>query len=42
MFQVFKRMTAGLEGLYGRKKVKDGRVAEVWRTQLGVAFAIFD
>ena len=40
--QVFKRMSVGVEGLYGRKEVKSGDTGEVWRAQLGVVFSLFE
>ena len=42
VYQVFKRLSVGLEGLYGYKKVKDGRSTDIYRIQLGVAYSIFD
>jgi hypothetical protein len=41
MYQVFKRMTVGLEGLYGKKEVKDGETGDVYRVQLGLVFSLF-
>jgi len=42
VYQMFKRMRIGLEGLYGYKEVNDGRDDDIFRIQLGVAFALFD
>ena len=42
VYQMFKRMRIGLEGLYGYKEVNDGRDNDIFRVQLGVAFALFD
>ena len=42
MYQVFKRLSVGLEGLYGYKKVKDGHSTDIYRVQLGIAYSIFD
>jgi hypothetical protein len=42
MYQVFKRLSVGLEGLYGYKKVKSGADSDVFRIQLGFAYSIFD
>ncbi len=42
IFRVFKRMSVGVEGMYGRKEVYDGRSAGVYRIQLGLTYGIFD
>jgi hypothetical protein len=42
VYQLFKRMRIGVEALYGNKNVKDGRDADVFRVQMGVAFSLFD
>ncbi len=42
MYQVFKRLSVGLEGLYGYKKVKSGSHTDVGRIQLGISYSIFD
>ena len=42
IYQVLKRMSIGLEGLYGRKEAHDGDTADAFRIQLGVSFRIFD
>ncbi len=42
VYQMFKRMRFGVEGLYGYKKVNDGRTNDIFRIQAGVAFSIFD
>jgi hypothetical protein len=42
IYQVFKRISVGLEGLYGWAEVKDGRRADVFRVQLGIHFRVFD
>ena len=41
-YQIRKRLSVGLEGLYGRKEVKNGDTGDVFRVQLGLAFALFD
>jgi hypothetical protein len=42
VYQMFKRMRFGVEGLYGYKKVNDGSTNDIFRIQAGVAFSIFD
>ena len=42
VYQMFKRMRVGVEGLYGHKNTKSGADSDVFRVQMGVAFAIFD
>jgi len=42
IYQIFKRFSVGLEGMYGRQEVKDGSAVDVFRVQLGLSFAIFD
>lgn len=42
VYQMFKRFSIGLEGLYGHKEVKDGRDNDLFRIQLGLSFALFD
>jgi hypothetical protein len=42
MYQIFKRFSIGLEGLYGFKEVKSGADSSVYRIQLGLAFSFFD
>jgi hypothetical protein len=42
MYQIFKRLNIGLEGLYGYKEVRSGADSSVYRIQLGLAFSIFD
>jgi hypothetical protein len=42
IYQIFKRLSIGLEGLGGHKEVFDGRSATIYRIQLGVSFAVFD
>ena len=38
----FKRMSVGVEGMWGRKEVRNGTQADVFRIQLGLSYAIFD
>jgi len=42
IWQLRKRLSVGLEGLYGKKKVNDGREGDVFRVQLGLLYSIFD
>ncbi|HEY2774934.1 MAG TPA: DcaP family trimeric outer membrane transporter [Candidatus Binatia bacterium] len=42
MWQIRKRLTVGLEELYGYKKTNDGSEGDVFRTQLGLVYSIFD
>jgi len=42
VWQVRKRLSIGLEELYGRRETKDGSDGDVFRTQLGLVYSIFD
>ena len=42
IYQLRKRLSIGLEGLYGRKEVKNGDSGDVFRVQVGLHFALFD
>jgi hypothetical protein len=42
MYQVYKRLSIGVEGLYGWKEVNDGRDTDLFRFQLGLAYSLFD
>jgi hypothetical protein len=42
VYQLRKRLSVGLEGLYGKKEVKDGDTGDVFRVQLGFSVALFD
>ena len=42
VYQLRKRLSIGLEGLYGKKEVKNGDTGDVFRIQLGLAFSLFD
>ena len=37
-----RRLSFGLEGLYGFKETKDGSDNGVYRVQMGIAYSIFD
>ena len=41
MWQPFKLLTMGMEGLYGRKKVQSGATGADWRIQFGVVYSLF-
>lgn len=41
-FQVLKRLSVGLEGLYGEKELLNGTDTDLFRIQLGVVFSFFD
>ena len=41
MYQLRKRLTIGLEGLYGRKEVQDGTSGDVFRIQLSLVYSLF-
>jgi hypothetical protein len=42
VYQLFKRVRIGVEGLYGWKEVNDGSTNDIFRLQAGLAFALFD
>ena len=42
VYQIRKRLSVGLEGLYGKKIVNSGADGDVFRVQLGIAWALFD
>jgi hypothetical protein len=42
IYQIRKRLSVGLEGLYGRKEVKSGADGDVFRVQLGIVWSLFD
>jgi len=42
IYQLYRRLSLGLEGLYGEKETNDGAEGDVWRVQLGLAYSIFD
>lgn len=41
MWQPFKLMTVGVEGLYGRKEAQSGAAGADWRIQFGVVYSLF-
>jgi hypothetical protein len=42
IYNVFKRLHIGIEGLYGYKNVKSGNSTDIFRIQVGIAYSIFD
>ncbi len=42
IYQLFKRMSIGVEGLYGVNKVKSGDEEDAFRLQLGLFYSLFD
>jgi len=40
--RLFKRLTVGVEGMYGRLEVRDGRAADVFGVQASLSYGIFD
>ncbi|MCG2661256.1 MAG: DcaP family trimeric outer membrane transporter [Kiritimatiellae bacterium] len=41
MWQPFKLLTIGMEGLYGHKEVQSGAAGADWRIQFGVVYSLF-
>jgi hypothetical protein len=42
VWQIRKRLSLGLEGLYGHKEEKSGADGDVFRIQVGVLYSLFD
>ena len=42
VYQLRKRLSIGLEGLYGKKETKNGADGDVFRVQMGIVWALFD
>jgi hypothetical protein len=42
VYQIRKRLSVGLEGLYGKREVKSGADGDVFRVQVGILWALFD
>jgi hypothetical protein len=42
IWQLRKRLSVGLEGLYGLNERNDGREGDVFRVQMGLLYSIFD
>jgi len=41
VWQIRKRLSIGLEGLYGYKDQKNGLYGDVWRIQTGLVYSLF-
>jgi hypothetical protein len=42
VWQLRKRLSVGLEGLYGQKETQNGQTGDVWRIQMGLVYSLFD
>jgi len=42
IWQIRKRLSVGVEALYGRKEVQSGATGDVWRFQMGLVYSLFD
>jgi len=42
IWQLRKRLSVGIEGLYGRKETNDGDTGDVFRAQVGMVYSLFD
>ncbi len=42
VYQIRKRLSIGLEALYGKKEVKSGADGDVYRIQMGIVWSLFD
>ena len=42
VYQLRKRLSIGIEGLYGKKETKSGADGDVFRVQMGIVWALFD
>jgi hypothetical protein len=42
VWQIRKRLSIGLEALYGKKAVQGGATGDVWRIQTGIVYSLFD
>ena len=42
VWQLRKRLSIGLEGLYGKKETQNGATGDVWRIQMGLVYSLFD
>jgi hypothetical protein len=42
VWQLRKRLSVGLEALYGKKETQSGATGDVWRFQLGLVYSLFD
>jgi hypothetical protein len=42
VWQLRKRLSIGLEGLYGKKETQDHETGDVWRVQMSLVYSLFD
>jgi hypothetical protein len=42
IYQLTRRLSLGLEGLYGKKEVKSGAEGDVWRVQAGLVYWLWE
>lgn len=42
VWQLRKRLSVGLEALYGKKETQNGETGDVWRFQLGLVYSLFN
>ena len=42
VWQLRKRLSVGLEGLYGKKEAQNGETGDVFRVQVGLVYSLFD
>ena len=42
IWQLRKRLSVGIEGLYGKKETNDGDTGDVFRAQVGMVYSLFD
>ena len=42
IWQLRKRLSVGVEGLYGKKETNDGDTGDVFRAQVGMVYSLFD
>jgi hypothetical protein len=42
VYQIRKRLSVGLEGLYGHNEVRSGADGDAWRVQVGLIYKLFD
>ncbi len=42
IYQLTRRLSVGLEGLYGKKEVKSGADGDVWRVQAGLVYWLWE
>ena len=42
IWQLRKRLSIGIEGLYGKKETQDGDTGDVFRAQVGMVYSLFD